>query len=64
MGEFILSCGTNGKAALIDIKLTMVRPIGVRGGGSGGGAAAPQGLKNFRANFVFRATASSSKNPE
>ena len=31
--------------------------IGVRGGG----AAAPPGLKNFRANSVFRATASCSK---
>ena len=31
--------------------------IGVRGGG----AAAPPGLENFRANSVFRATASSSK---
>jgi len=34
--------------------------IGVRGGGSGA-AAAPPGLKNFRANSVFRATASFSK---
>ena len=34
--------------------------IGVRGGGRGG-AAALSGLKNFRANSVFRATASSSK---
>jgi len=33
--------------------------IGVRGGGSGG-AAAPPGLKNFRANSVFRANASCS----
>jgi len=31
--------------------------IGVRGGGGG----LPPGLKNFRANSVFRATASSSK---
>jgi len=34
--------------------------IGVRGGGPGG-AAAPPSLKNFRANSVFRATASCSK---
>jgi len=34
--------------------------IGVRGGGTGE-AAATSGLKNFRANSVFRATASSSK---
>jgi len=35
-------------------------PIGVRGGGSGR-AAAPPGLKNFRANSVFKASASCSK---
>jgi len=42
--------------------LIFIRPvvIGVRGGGAGR-AAAPPGLKNFRANSVFRATASSSK---
>jgi len=34
--------------------------IGVQGGGSGG-AAAPPGLKIFRANSVFRASASCSK---
>ena len=34
--------------------------IGVRGGGSGE-AVAPPSLKNFRANSVFRASASCSK---
>jgi len=33
-----------------------LQPIGVRGGESGG-AAAPPGLKIFRANSVFRASA-------
>jgi len=38
----------------------MAVDIGARGGGSGR-AAAPPGLKNFRVNSVFRATASCSK---
>ena len=38
----------------------MAVDIGARGGGSGR-AAAPPGLKNFRGNSVFRATASCSK---
>ena len=42
------------------VGLQSVKHIGVRGGGAGG-AAAPSCLKNFRANSVFRATASSSK---
>jgi len=46
-------CGANSQTALIaDL-------IGVRGGGRG--ASDPQGLKKFRANSVFRATASCSK---
>jgi len=40
--------------------LKTIVSIGVRGGGSRG-AAAPPGLKNFRANSVFRASASCSK---
>jgi len=43
-----------------DSEFALVGDIGVQGGGSGG-AAAPTGLKIFRANSVFRATASSSK---
>ena len=37
-----------------------LKDIGVRGGEAGGGGR-PPGLKNFRANSVFRVTASSSK---
>jgi len=38
----------------ITVSRLLLAPIGVRGGGSGGAAAVPQGLKNFRANSVFQ----------
>ena len=45
-----------------DSKYFTINSIGVRGGGSEGSrAAAPPVLKNFRANSVFRASASCSK---
>jgi len=41
------------------IEINIVKTIGVRGGGREGGR--PPGLKIFRANSVFRASASCSK---
>jgi len=45
---------------ILDARKTVEVFIGVRGGESEG-AVAPPGLKNFRANSVFRASASCPK---
>ena len=55
----ILSISENVTFPSDDVMIYVIGVIGVRGGGRWGGR--PPGLKNFRANSVFRASASCSK---